>query len=91
MANNPTIKFHSFLCFGLNHRLLHEWVLVLTVDKVKETMGKFYESWVFVQAHAPDPSQGRMPAMSPLATARCGKWTADGQAVKVLLLAVERV
>jgi hypothetical protein len=24
-ANNPNIKFRSFLCSGLNHGLLHEW------------------------------------------------------------------
>ena len=41
MANNPNIKFRSFVCCGLNDRLLHEWVRVLTVDK--ETMAKFYE------------------------------------------------
>ena len=48
MANNPNIKFRSFVCCGLNHRLLHEWVRVLTVDK--DTMAKFYESWAFVNS-----------------------------------------
>ena len=46
MANNPNIKFRSFVCCGLNHRHLGEWVRVLTDDS--ETMGKFYESWAFV-------------------------------------------
>ena len=48
MANNPNIKFRSFVCCGLNVRLLHEWIRVLTVDK--ETMAKFYESWAFVNS-----------------------------------------
>ena len=46
MQNNPNIKFRSFVCCGLNHRHLGEWVRVLTDDS--ETMGKFYESWAFV-------------------------------------------
>ena len=48
MANNPNIKFRSFVCCGLNNGLLHEWVRVLTVDK--ETMTKFYEAWAFLRA-----------------------------------------
>ena len=50
MANNPNIKFRSFVCCGLNHRMLHEWVRVLTLDR--ETMAKFYEAWAFVNASA---------------------------------------
>jgi hypothetical protein len=48
MANNPNIKFRSFVCCGLNNGLLHEWVRVLTEDE--ETMTKFYEAWAFVRA-----------------------------------------
>ena len=33
MANNPNIKFRSFVCCGLNHGLLHDWVRVLTDDE----------------------------------------------------------
>lgn len=50
MANNPNIKFRSFVCCGLNNRALHEWVRVLTVDK--DTMTKFYEQWAFVNSSA---------------------------------------
>ena len=39
MANNPNIKFRSFVCCGLNARQLDEWIAVLTVDR--ETMAKF--------------------------------------------------
>ena len=63
MANNPNIKFRSFVCCGLNHRLLHEWVRVLTVDK--ETMAKFYESWAFVNSSAEALPQ-LMEALRPL-------------------------
>ena len=63
MANNPNIKFRSFVCCGLNHRLLHEWVRVLTVDK--ETMGKFYEAWAFVHASAEALPQ-LMESLQPL-------------------------
>ena len=28
MANNPNIKFRSFVCCGLNHKLLAEWMQV---------------------------------------------------------------
>ena len=31
-ANNPNIKFRSFVCCGLNNGLLHEWMRVLTAD-----------------------------------------------------------
>ena len=39
MANNPNIKFRSFVCCGLNHGLLHEWVRVLTEDEETRTSG----------------------------------------------------
>ena len=48
MANNPNIKFRSFVCCGLNSGLLHEWVRVLVADE--ETMTKYYEAWAFVRA-----------------------------------------
>jgi len=63
MANNPNIKFRSFVCCGLNHRLLHEWVRVLTVDK--DTMVKFYESWAFVNSSA-DALPQLMATLHPL-------------------------
>ena len=65
MANNPNIKFRSFVCCGLNHRLLHEWIRVLTVDK--DTMTKFYEAWAFVNASA-DAVPQLMEALQPLGT-----------------------
>lgn len=48
MAPNPNIKFRSFVCQGLNDRLLHEWIAILTRDE--GTMAKFYETWAFVRA-----------------------------------------
>jgi myosin-6 len=63
MANNPNIKFRSFVCCGLNHRLLHEWVRVLTVDK--DTMAKFYETWAFVNSSA-DALPQLMDSLRPL-------------------------
>ena len=63
MANNPNIKFRSFVCSGLNNRLLHEWVRVLTIDK--ETMVKFYESWAFVNSSAEALPQ-LMASLQPL-------------------------
>ena len=63
MANNPNIKFRSFVCCGLNHRLLHEWVRVLTVDK--ETMAKFYEQWAFVNS-SPESLPQLMDSLRPL-------------------------
>lgn len=63
MANNPNIKFRSFVCCGLNHRQLHEWVKLLTQDK--ETMAKFYESWAFVNASA-DALPQLMSTLQPL-------------------------
>ena len=56
-ANNPNIKFRSFVCCGLNNGLLHEWVVVLTTDE--ETMNKFYETWAFVRA-----SENALPQMT---------------------------
>ena len=67
MANNPSIKFRSFVCCGLNHRMLHEWVRVLTLDR--ETMAKFYEAWAFVNASAEALPQ-LMHTLQPLATHR---------------------
>lgn len=29
IANNPNIKFRSFVCYGLNSQQLHEWMQVL--------------------------------------------------------------
>ena len=63
MANNPNIKFRSFVCCGLNHKLLHEWVRVLTIDK--ETMGKFYEAWAFVNSSS-DALPQLMDTLRPL-------------------------
>jgi len=63
MANNPNIKFRSFVCCGLNHQLLHEWVHVLTVDK--ETMAKFYEGWAFVNSST-DALPQLMQSLQPL-------------------------
>jgi len=63
MANNPNIKFRSFVCSGLNHQQLHEWVGVLTIDK--ETMAKFYESWAFVNSSAEALPQ-LMDSLKPL-------------------------
>jgi len=65
MANNPNIKFRSFVCCGLNHRALHEWVRVLTIDV--ETMGKFYEAWAFVNSSA-DALPQLMLSLQPLAS-----------------------
>lgn len=65
MANNPNIKFRSFVCCGLNDLLLHEWVRVLTVDK--ETMIKFYENWAFVNTSAEALPQ-LIDALQPLST-----------------------
>jgi hypothetical protein len=48
MANNPNIKFRSFVCQGLNDRLLHEWIALLTRNE--PTMVKFYETWAYVRA-----------------------------------------
>ena len=62
MANNPNIKFRSFVCCGLNARQLDEWIAVLTVDK--ETMAKFYEPWAFVQEKG-DLSQLRAQRWRP--------------------------
>eukprot|EP00967_Tisochrysis_lutea_P136842 scaffold244680_cov31-Tisochrysis_lutea.AAC.1 len=63
-ANNPNIKFRSFVCSGLNNGLLHEWVAVLTADA--ETMSKFYESWAFVRSSEQALPQ-MMDAIRPLA------------------------
>lgn len=65
MANNPNIKFRSFVCCGLNHGLLHDWVRVLTDDE--ETMNKFYEAWAFVRATEGALTQ-IMEALQPLGT-----------------------
>lgn len=64
-ANNPNIKFRSFVCSGLNHGLLHEWIAVLTADA--ETMGKFYETWAFVRSSEQALPQ-MMEAIRPLAS-----------------------
>ena len=63
-ANNPNIKFRSFVCSGLNHGLLHDWIGVLTADA--ETMHKFYETWAFVRSSEPALPQ-MMDAVRPLA------------------------
>ena len=65
MANNPNIKFRSFVCCGLNNGLLHEWVRVLTADE--ETMTKFYEAWAFVRATEGALTQ-IMETLQPLGT-----------------------
>lgn len=39
MANNPNIKFRSFVCSGLNSRELHEWMKVRSMDKPKQSHG----------------------------------------------------
>jgi len=65
MANNPNIKFRSFVCCGLNDRLLHEWVRVLTVDK--ETMAKFYEAWAYVNSSSEALPQ-LSESLAPLST-----------------------
>jgi myosin heavy subunit len=64
MANNPNIKFRSFVCCGLNTQRLHEWVQVLAHDQ--ETMKKFYEQWAFVNAST-DALQQMMETLVPLA------------------------
>ena len=63
MANNPNIKFRSFVCCGLNHRQLHEWMQVLTMDK--DVMAKFYEPWAFVHSNSEALPQ-MAGAMQPL-------------------------
>jgi hypothetical protein len=63
MANNPNIKFRSFVSCGLNHRMLHEWIAVLTVDK--GTMSKFYEGWAFVNS-SPEALPELMDSIKPL-------------------------
>jgi len=67
MANNPNIKFRSFVCCGLNERALHDWVRVLTLDR--ETMQKFYETWAFVNS-SPDALSKLMTTLQPLADHR---------------------
>jgi hypothetical protein len=64
-ANNPNIKFRSFVCSGLNNGLLHEWIAVLTADA--ETMNKFYETWAFVRSSEQALPQ-MMEAIRPLAS-----------------------
>ena len=64
-ANNPNIKFRSFVCCGLNKGQLHEWLRVLTADG--ETMGKFYESWAFVRSSEQALPQ-MVTALRPLAS-----------------------
>ena len=49
MLNN--IKFRSFVCCGLNHGLLHVWVLLL-LSSNNPALTKFYESWAFVNSGA---------------------------------------
>ena len=64
-ANNPNIKFRSFVCCGLNHAMLHEWIGVLTLDE--ETMAKFYEPWAFVrssEAAVPQMTQSLRPLVA---------------------------
>ncbi|EOD09565.1 hypothetical protein EMIHUDRAFT_448407 [Emiliania huxleyi CCMP1516] len=63
-AANPNIKFRSFVCCGLNHAQLHDWVAVLTTDP--ETMGKFYEAWAYVRSSEQALPQ-MMEALRPLA------------------------
>ena len=65
MANNPNIKFRSFVCCGLNSGMLHKWVRVLTEDE--ETMTKFYEAWAFVRATEGALTQ-IMDTLQPLST-----------------------
>ena len=65
MANNPNIKFRSFVCKGLNHRMLHEWIKVLTVDK--EVMSRFYQNWAFVNS-SPEALPQLMDTLKPLST-----------------------
>mmetsp|Transcript_47068 Transcript_47068/g.100480 ORF Transcript_47068/g.100480 Transcript_47068/m.100480 type:complete len:172 (-) Transcript_47068:573-1088(-) len=64
-ANNPNIKFRSFVCSGLNAGMMHEWIGVMTSDE--ETMNKFYEAWAYVRVrdHAALPEM--MAALKPLA------------------------
>ena len=63
-AANPNIKFRSFVCCGLNHAQLHDWVAVLTTDP--ETMGKFYEAWAYVRSSEQALPQ-TMEVLRPLA------------------------
>jgi len=49
MANNPNIKFRSFVCAGLNNQQMPEWMEVLTTDK--DVVAKFYESWAYIQSN----------------------------------------
>ena len=96
MQNNPNIKFRSFVCCGLNHRHLGEWVRVLTDDS--ETMGKFYESWAFVlkkevgAARLPPPPSPPSappplppPYRSPLTTHRSPPTTLQVGALKQMI------
>ena len=63
-AANLNIKFRSFVCCGLNHAQLHDWIAVLTADP--ETMGKFYEAWAYVRSSEQALPQ-MMEALRPLA------------------------
>lgn len=63
MANNPNIKFRSFICQGLNDGLLHEWISVLTSDEA--TMAKFYEAWAYVRASEVSANQCCPPHPHP--------------------------
>mmetsp|Transcript_48815 Transcript_48815/g.81129 ORF Transcript_48815/g.81129 Transcript_48815/m.81129 type:complete len:235 (-) Transcript_48815:350-1054(-) len=62
-ANNPNIKFRSFVCSGLNHRLIHQWIKILAEDD--DTMTKFYEPWAFVRKDDDVLSQ-MMTTLQPL-------------------------
>lgn len=64
MANNPNIKFRSFVRCALNAGLLHDWVKLLTVDK--DTMTKFYESWAFVNSKDETALKQMMDTLVPL-------------------------
>ena len=48
---SPSIKFRSFVCCGLNHGLLHVWILLL-LSSNNPALTKFYESWAFVNSGA---------------------------------------
>lgn len=71
MANNPNIKFRSFVCQGLNDRLLHGWVQVLTADE--QTMVKFYETWAYVRASEVRRTRAHARALTRGAPAGCSR------------------
>ena len=63
-AANPNIKFRSFVCCGLNHAQLHDWIAVLTADPA--TICMFYDAWAYMRSSEQALSQ-MLEALRPLA------------------------